>query len=110
MYSMASIPLPKLYGTGRLILGRETRVKVAYVIWRWQAVTHAGPSAQPGEHDAAFAAGVLGVPTECGYPPDIEAGLVRLEDGAEYAVKLSRLSNPAVWEFEIQFAAGAFPG
>jgi hypothetical protein len=110
MYSMTSIPMPKLYGTGRLILGREIQVKVAYVIWRWQAVTQVRPSAQPREHDVSFSSGVLAVPSEYCCPPDIDVGLLRLEDGAEFAVKLSRLSNPNVWEFQIQFAAGACPG
>lgn len=105
MYIAARMPLPKLYGSGRLLLGAD-EVDIEYVIWRWQIATQLTPSVQPFEHDAVFAVGVLAATPEYCCRPEIEAAILRLEDGTECAVKLSRLSNPALWEFHVQFLDG----
>lgn len=100
--------MPKLYGTGCLILSREKPVNVAYVIWRWQVASLPTQGVQPVGHDYVLADGLLAVAEDCG--PDNTSGLLQFEDGAEYTVTLARQSNPAVWEFHIQPVAGALAG
>ena len=106
MYTAARVPLPKLYGIGRLLFRADEHVDIAYVIWRWRVLTQLAPSGQPYEHDTVFTEGVLAVTFGHDYLRAAEAGTLRLEDGTEFAVKLLRLSNPAVREFHIQFLDG----